>query len=529
MSDSKSNLSLSSRALTIERLFRTTITPSQHSLVSQYLVDAEAEIKRHEIQIDKLRSSIVLLENKRSNLSKKAVKYRTLLSPVHRIPPEVLEKVFSFACEGSTLQTDLIPPPILLSGVCGRWRDITLAMPSLWTSVHIISLGEWAEKKRYKHLLHRVQYFLERSKKSPLDLVLDFSFKFPHRDAVPILAALVSQATRWQRLTLQNTNDGCLRHPVFCALEQLGLPMLTHLAATGSFADDTAQECQLFSHCPSLTSLVMTDGGPLSIRDNLPWRQIKTLQTFTAYESSGLGVVAQCPNVEQLTLRDIGGISEGGPFRGEHINYPVKELSVRANTEDEVTCIFKNSTLHELSYLEIQGRTQTVWNLSESGQNIIIDFFTRSACSLTSLTLTKLPISDTQTIYLLSILPTLTSLHIEEQCRPRLPINRIITPSFLDRLSDVTNMDTRPFLPALARIKFLLHAQELDIGALSRALSSRWVPDSEYASELGISCIQLVDIVFVEKGQHVEHLKSSLGWMSRAGAFLYVSNIGGAT
>ncbi|KAK7049394.1 hypothetical protein VNI00_005995 [Paramarasmius palmivorus] len=524
---------LFNRSLTIERLFRATLSPSQHNTVSQFLKDAETEMRSHQIQIDKLRSQIALLENKKTNLSENIARYRSLLSPIHKLPPEVLGNVFSFACEENSFHIHpvLTPPPLSLSSVCGRWREIALTMPSLWSSMNIRFQRGWTKGGLYRQLYHLVLLFLDRSKSSPLDIVLNFKCRLIHADAIPTLAALVSHSPRWQRLVLEDIPEECLRHEVFRTLGRHRMAMLTHLESSHNGYDDTVwddYQCHLFHDCPSLTSLKVANSGPLDHGANLPWRQIKKLEIVNAYEIDGLDLLSRCSNVEQITLERVSGMSEDGvedEGDGEfsHIYHPISKITILAVEEDDVTCILKHSTLHELSSLEIQGADDD-WDEWDASQEVIADFLHRSSCHLTTLALSKLPISDSQTISLLYLLPTLTTLSIEERTGD-ICTNQVFTSSFLNRLSSVTRMTTHPFLPELAHVKFTLHADELDIGVLSRALTARWVPDTQYALELGIACIQTIDIVFIEDEdeEYVENLWSSLGWMASAGARLTVS------
>ncbi|KAK7049396.1 hypothetical protein VNI00_005997 [Paramarasmius palmivorus] len=513
-----------SQSLTIERLFRTTISTSQHNTISQFLIDAETEMRHYQNEIDNFKSKIVLRENKRSHLSKKMAKYRSLLSPVHKMPPEVLGNVFAFACEEQTVsfRPDHIPQPLLLSAVCGRWREVAVATPFLWTSINI-NFAAWEKVEHYRHLLQQTQLFLERSKISPLHIYLNFNYKLPRDDAVSTLTVLVSHSNRWQRLILAGVTQDCLRQAVFSPLEQYGLPMLVHLDVSGLTDQDTEDAdfvCQLFAHCPSLTSLRMKNDEVNPVRTSLPWQQIKMLETYFMYES-GLNLVPRCPNLERLALYCVGGVSED-PIPVTHVISPVQRLSIDAQAEDDATCIFMNSTLRELSSIEIRGIDENSGPWTNL-QTAFADFLARSSCSLTSITLDRLPITDTQATRLLQLLPTLTTLHIGE-CRSA-TTNRIITTTFLDRFSDITEMSTAPFLPQLAHVKFVLHAEGLDVGVLSRALTSRWVPDTEYALTLGIACTQSIDIVFVKEGSHIENVRSSLEWMVGAGARLTVSKL----
>ncbi|KIM38241.1 hypothetical protein M413DRAFT_248588 [Hebeloma cylindrosporum] len=82
------------------------------------------------------------LENEINQLLEKRRQLKTRISLYHRkeiiqnIPPEVLSNIFHFfISSGSELDPS---SPLILGAICGRWRAIAWATPSLWTSITII-------------------------------------------------------------------------------------------------------------------------------------------------------------------------------------------------------------------------------------------------------------------------------------------------------------------------------------------------------------------------------------------------------
>ncbi|KAK1230232.1 hypothetical protein PQX77_006687, partial [Marasmius sp. AFHP31] len=68
--DNDSFLGPSSVRTSIKGSFRNTITNSDRHTISQFLLDAEQEIQRHDAEINRLRTAIHLLEIKKSGLKK---------------------------------------------------------------------------------------------------------------------------------------------------------------------------------------------------------------------------------------------------------------------------------------------------------------------------------------------------------------------------------------------------------------------------------------------------------------------------
>ncbi|EEB97741.1 hypothetical protein MPER_02874 [Moniliophthora perniciosa FA553] len=162
----------------MNRLFRHTVTSSDRAAVSQYLLDAEREMKGYDVEINRMKAGILSLENKKSALREKMDKYRSLLAPVHRLPPEILTNIMSISCKSCEIKELETTPPIILSSVCGRWRDIVVSTSSLWSFLSLKFLRWKATDRNLEaaRKLHKLTlFFLSRSQTAPLSLILDFS------------------------------------------------------------------------------------------------------------------------------------------------------------------------------------------------------------------------------------------------------------------------------------------------------------------------------------------------------------------
>lgn len=88
-------------------------------------------------------------------------------SAIERTPPEIIHYIFSLGSKSVSFGSS-IPFPLLVSHVCGRWRDIALYSSGLWSTVVCTQSAP-----RFPIL----KLLLERSQNHPLDLY--FYFKFP--------------------------------------------------------------------------------------------------------------------------------------------------------------------------------------------------------------------------------------------------------------------------------------------------------------------------------------------------------------
>ncbi|KAF9266659.1 hypothetical protein L218DRAFT_829694, partial [Marasmius fiardii PR-910] len=64
-------------------------------IISQYLVDAEADLKAYQDEINGLKTRLIVLETRRDSLKEVIENYRSLLSPIRRMPSEILTRIFS--------------------------------------------------------------------------------------------------------------------------------------------------------------------------------------------------------------------------------------------------------------------------------------------------------------------------------------------------------------------------------------------------------------------------------------------------
>ncbi|KAL0064154.1 hypothetical protein AAF712_008876 [Marasmius tenuissimus] len=122
-----------------QQLFRHPILDHNRMELLDYLRDAEQHHKECKAEIKKYNALLLMLESRTEGMEKTIEKYRSLLSPIHRLPSDVLLEIFKPYCRVNNLDGKAMPPTLTLSMVCGRWWEVVLASPSLWTCI-LISL-----------------------------------------------------------------------------------------------------------------------------------------------------------------------------------------------------------------------------------------------------------------------------------------------------------------------------------------------------------------------------------------------------
>ncbi|KAF8218286.1 hypothetical protein K438DRAFT_1557093, partial [Mycena galopus ATCC 62051] len=109
---------------------------SEFTFIRSIVSDADACLARLDDEISKIEGKLQQLKEERALLSGYQACNRSIISPLRRIPPEVLAEIFSCTLPSVTesLRTKeyMACSPWVLSHISARWRAISLSTPSLW-------------------------------------------------------------------------------------------------------------------------------------------------------------------------------------------------------------------------------------------------------------------------------------------------------------------------------------------------------------------------------------------------------------
>ncbi|KAJ6616671.1 hypothetical protein B0H10DRAFT_1379876 [Mycena sp. CBHHK59/15] len=132
------------------------------------------------------------------------------LSPIDRLPPDILGEIFSWALDDNQSMEDrrhLLLEPLTLSHVSSRWRAAALSKPTLWSTI-------WVDRPRAVHV-PMVKLWLENSRGCPLALCLRQSPSQPpqtpqtpqtpadppeHAITDEILLLFIAHLFRWKKI-----------------------------------------------------------------------------------------------------------------------------------------------------------------------------------------------------------------------------------------------------------------------------------------------------------------------------------------
>ncbi|KAJ3887785.1 hypothetical protein GG344DRAFT_16330, partial [Lentinula edodes] len=142
----------------------------------------------YDVEASRLKSQLMYIEAQKKNLQDYTRKIRFLLSPIRRIPNEILIRIFEFACDTNwfTQKPSLYPqlddqksqlPALTVSAVCSRWRSLSTSSPRLWNSLYLEILTPYKNVEEGKRFQLALELYLERSACAPLYLDIDLNIQ----------------------------------------------------------------------------------------------------------------------------------------------------------------------------------------------------------------------------------------------------------------------------------------------------------------------------------------------------------------
>ncbi|KAF9257728.1 hypothetical protein L218DRAFT_843321, partial [Marasmius fiardii PR-910] len=141
------------------------------------------EAKKQELLLSEkiacLETVIVAMKEEKSRVCKEIERYRWILRPIHRLPPELLWRIFSFTVDLSTAGDPFQTPsslhptgmPWVLAQVCQPWRKLALGTPSFWNPISLALPSKRATQSFLHAQAYRLNLQLHRSGDQPIDVI----------------------------------------------------------------------------------------------------------------------------------------------------------------------------------------------------------------------------------------------------------------------------------------------------------------------------------------------------------------------
>jgi hypothetical protein len=114
-------------------------SPSDMSIIRDDIYNADITLTQLDKELSNLRAAVARLEREREAVVRRQQTCLGLLSPIRRLPPEILRQIFLCRFLSADNLGDPRPPirrtrslPVCLTSVCHRWRCVAIDTAELW-------------------------------------------------------------------------------------------------------------------------------------------------------------------------------------------------------------------------------------------------------------------------------------------------------------------------------------------------------------------------------------------------------------
>ncbi|KAJ7460318.1 hypothetical protein FB451DRAFT_1096843 [Mycena latifolia] len=431
--------------------------------IHHIIANSQDRLDALDSQIDSLHATLAQLVRRRDEMAEDVHKHKAVLSPVRRVPPELLCAIFWMALpftrrvQGRANGDLVTQAPWHLGQVCRKWRETALAYPHLWSSIHIVHPPR---PLRFRDIYPQpmLETQLQRSGSRPLDVVLEC-----HGD-LGLEGSVVLASDRWRTLSVRVAGLGIALG--LLSVAQGHLSVLEMLDLIDDTVNWSSAPSNIFLAAPSLRAVILTDAR---LRQHspplvLPWHQI-THYRGTYKAERQLEILRAAPCLVQCSLSFSNTVRPAGQ---EIIILPVLR---RLYLRQALFLNLLNAPLLEELFVE------------DFSIDTILPFVERSSCQLTKLVLLDCTISAAASA--LRSIPTLTDFHI----RTYDPAEQI-SPSHLFAAMTISASQD-PLCPRLTSFSFGIKGGISTFAGCADAFVGMVQSRSPPISQSRLSCVRL--------------------------------------
>ncbi|KAJ6475581.1 hypothetical protein C8R45DRAFT_1010412 [Mycena sanguinolenta] len=169
-------------------------------LIRSIVRKTNARLVTLEAEICQLRDRLEELKEERTALWAYHAQNTRILSPLRRMPPEILSEIFSWTlpfAHHPTFSTKKCP--WILAHICRTWRAVAISNPSLWS---VIAVGFNLEQQ---YSLEMVRIQIERAQE--LEIHFLGCQSFDSSPQIAMFSLLSEYSSRWVVLSIQLTSE----------------------------------------------------------------------------------------------------------------------------------------------------------------------------------------------------------------------------------------------------------------------------------------------------------------------------------
>ncbi|KAJ7148395.1 hypothetical protein C8R43DRAFT_517838 [Mycena crocata] len=231
--------------------------------IESVITEKRARKTRLDAQIAAVQLSLETLTRKRSILEVEIHEHEGTLSPLRRMPPELLSLIFVL-----THIRDKNPAPWKISQVCRRWQAIVSSQPSFWKSI-IVDFGNGQRDSSTSKSGLETQ--LQRSGNSPLNILFKcrFSFWDYTKHELAILLILAKHCRQWEKVQM-SCPVGLYSHLTgirgqLPLLRELNLQSDRYRAPDREEEEDEVLSIDVFKFAPELERVSLNTGAGVTL------------------------------------------------------------------------------------------------------------------------------------------------------------------------------------------------------------------------------------------------------------------------
>ncbi|KAF9039299.1 hypothetical protein BJ165DRAFT_1497344 [Panaeolus papilionaceus] len=414
--------------------------PSEINEITEYVTAVNKEVIRLDAEVAELEAALLAVNSKRTRLKEMETAHQALVSPLRRLPPEILQLIF-VAC---------LPPhrnavmhaseaPVLLGRVCSEWRRISLSTPEVWACLHIVPpnvnfSNPSSSSSKFERKRELIEMWLARSGACPLYISFVW-FAGDSEDEIKLcgrlLEVLVPMCSRWKQLEFQVPLK---MFKPFVGLTVKDVPILEGMSLMDNrtpleneSVDKWPESLKFAENATTLKNFTLTffSGG---IRlPTIPWPHLTTLYLesnisfFFPDSKEMLSTLQNCTALEHCTLKfPLSHSSPLPPYAALNNIFTLPELKMLCIDGDQHlhnTFHMSNTLLNivapKLRKLEIIGRAGRAEEaLAPEPLFSIRKMLEKSKCSLESLSIESIIPCPDDFIAILRLVPDLVELTV---------------------------------------------------------------------------------------------------------------------
>ncbi|KAJ7656532.1 hypothetical protein DFH06DRAFT_1091449 [Mycena polygramma] len=286
-------------------------------------------------RIAPLKAELEKLQRERDALDVEIRKHEGALSPLRRLPTEIISAIFTLALPPFASCSNLMnvqEGPWVLSAVCSRWRAVVLSQPCFWTSLSLDFMDDPPDSASLVGLVPTLEAHLERSQQSPLNITFRTFYDMDIEEREQRVLDLITLCChRWE--TVELSGPWMLYTSPSLGSTRGDLPLLRSLSITVQELGDPGSVLDVFQSCPQLQEVFFNPGrygGSEHILADLPSSQLRRYSASNSW-ANHVHILHSASNLVDCVLRAIP--SGMGNLAGYTIVLPhLLRLSVSTNT-----------------------------------------------------------------------------------------------------------------------------------------------------------------------------------------------------